>query len=60
MPMYSDIIDTTGLGAAEGRAPPVLSIALEYMGMVLDFPCLALEPQLLQKSVRPCTKFGNL
>ena len=38
-------------GAAEGGAPPVLSIALEYMGMVLDFPCLALEAQLIQKSV---------
>jgi len=37
--------------AAEGRGPPVLSIALEYMGMVLDFPCLALEAQLIQKSV---------
>ena len=39
-------------GAAEGRAPSVLSIALEYMGMVLDFPCLALEAQLVLKSVK--------
>jgi len=39
-------------GAAEGRAPPVLSIALEYMGMVLDFPCLALEANLIQKYVK--------
>jgi len=30
--------------------PPVLSIALEYMGMVLECPCLALESQLVQKS----------
>jgi len=40
-----------GGGAAFGRAPPVVSIILEYMGMVLDFPCLALEAQLIQKSV---------
>ena len=32
-------------------APPVLSISLQYMGMVLDFPCLALEVQLIKKSV---------
>ena len=53
MPMYPNIIDTTGAAPniSEGRAPPVLSIALEYMGMVLDFPCLALEAQLIQKSV---------
>jgi len=35
---------------AESRGPPVLYIALEYMGMVLDCPCLALDAQLVQKS----------
>ena len=30
--------------------PPVVSIILEHMGMVLDCPCLALEAQLIQKS----------
>jgi len=42
-----DIIDTTGggRGTAEGRASPVLYLALDYMGMVLDFPGLALEAQ---------------
>ena len=39
MPIYSKIIDT-----------PVLSIALEYMGMVLDCFCLSSEAQLSQKS----------
>jgi len=47
MPMYSDIIDTTAGATAEGRGHPVLSIALEYMGMVLVCPCLALEAQLI-------------
>lgn len=49
MPIYSHIIDTTGGAAAEGRGPPVLSIALKYMGIVLDCPCLALTAQLIQK-----------
>jgi len=44
---------------AFGRGPPVVSIILEYMGMVLDCPCLALEPQLIQNlSHKPLTKFG--
>jgi len=36
--------------AAFGRAAPVVSIILEYMGMVLDCPCFALEAQLIRKS----------
>ena len=40
MPIYSNIIEH-----------PVLSIAFEYMGMVLDCPYLALEAQLIQN---PC------
>jgi len=35
-----------------GRGRPVVSIILEYMGMVLDCPCLALEVQLVQKSLQ--------
>ena len=46
--------------AAEGRGPPVLSIALESMVMVLDCPCLALEAQLIQNLLnKPLTKFGK-
>ena len=51
MPIYILILLIPQGGAAEGRTPAVLSIALEYMGMVLNFPCLALEAQLVQKSV---------
>jgi len=51
MTIYSNAMDRTGGGAAFGHAPPVVYIAFEYMGMVLDFPCLALEAQLVQKSV---------
>jgi len=46
MTIDSSIIDTR-----EAAAPSVLSIALDYMGMALDFPCLSLEAQLVQKSV---------
>ena len=38
-----------------GRGPPVLPSALEYMGMVLDCPCLALEAQLIQKTINKPT-----
>jgi len=43
-------------GRGQRPPPPVLSIALEYMGMVLDFPCLASEAQLFQKSVNTTLK----
>lgn len=43
MAIYSRIIDRTG-----GPRAPVLSIASKYMGMVLAYPCLALEAQLLE------------
>ena len=33
-----------------GRGPSVVSILLEYMGMVLDCPCLVLEAQSIQKN----------
>mgnify|MGYP000090443468 CR=1 FL=1 len=44
MPIDSKAMDRTG-AAAEGRAPPVLSIKLEYMGMVLACPLLGLAAQ---------------
>jgi len=43
MPIYSNAMDRGA--AAFGRGLPVVSIILEYMGMVLDCPCLALEAQ---------------
>ena len=61
MTIDSNIIDTTGGAAAEGRGPLVLSIALESMVMVFDCPCLALEAQLIQNLFnKPLMKFGTL
>ena len=64
MPIYSNAIDRTGGPQAAAPLfcplrPPcsVVSTILEYMGMVLDCPCLALEAQLIQKS--PTKKFGR-
>jgi len=60
MTIDSNIIDTTGGAAAEDRGPPVLSIVLESMVMVLDCPCLASEAHLIQNLLnKPLTKFGN-
>ena len=39
--VYYNSIDVTG-----GPRPPVLSIASEYMGMVLAYSCVALEAQI--------------
>ncbi len=48
MPIDSNLIDNTG-GRGRRPLPPVLSIALEYMGMVLACPCLALEAKIFEK-----------
>jgi len=42
LPYFSDAMDRTG----------VVSIILEYTGMMLDCPCLPLEAQLVQKSAK--------
>jgi len=55
------LTDVELIAAAEGRGPPVLSIALESMVMVLDCPYLALEAQLIQNLLnKPRTKFGTV
>ena len=60
MTIDSNIIDHRG-AAAEGRGPPVLSIALESMVMVLDCPCLALEAQSIQNLLhKPLMKFVTI
>jgi len=46
--------------AALGRGPPVVSIRLESMVMVLDCTFFALEAQLIQNLPnKPLTKFGT-
>jgi len=49
MATYSDAMDRTeGPIRSAGRGPRVVSIIFEYMGMVLGYPCLALEAKLVQ------------
>jgi len=46
--------------AAVSRGPPVVSIILESIVMVLNCPCLALEAQLIQNLLnKPLTEFGR-
>ena len=60
MTIDSNAMDRTGGATAFGRGPPVVSIILESMVMVLDCPCLALEAQLIQNLLnKPLTKFGR-
>ena len=44
---YIVILLTPQRAAAEGRNP-LVSVALEYMGMVLAYSCLAVETQIFQ------------
>ena len=46
-------IDATGGGRLKAAPLLVLPIALEYMGMVLDVPCLAVEAKTNSKIYSP-------